>query len=66
MAPSTSPRQMPHNLMHTQRHIIGQHELDHVFEEKDLGVTFDSDLKFDKGRESFTFLDCAQLSLGRI
>ena len=63
-----------YNIMHTQRYSIVQHQLDHVFEEKDLGVTFDSELKFEehmsttlgKGnaimsliRRSITFLDWA-------
>ena len=48
---------------------VDQHQLEHVFEEKDLSVTFDSQLKFEvhtstKVRKTnaimgFTFLDCA-------
>ena len=61
------------NTMYTHRyHICGQ-EMEHVFDEKDLGVTFDSDLSFREHiankinkanaitgliRRSFTFLDC--------
>ena len=55
------------NIMHT-------HELEHVFEEKDLGVIIDCDLKFEQNmsakvkktnaivgfiRQSFSYLDCA-------
>ena len=61
------------NIMHTHRYKINGDELDHVFEEKDLGVTIDSDLKFEDHmslkiikanaimgliRRSFSFLDC--------
>ena len=61
------------NTKHTHRyHICGQ-EMEHVYEEKDLGVTFDSDVSFREHiankinkansitgliRRSFTFLDC--------
>ena len=36
------------NIMHTQRYTISGQELEHVFDEKDLGVIFDSDLSFDE------------------
>ena len=36
------------NIRYTHRYSIYEHELEHVFEEKDLGVTFESDLKFDE------------------
>ena len=62
------------NIKHTHRYSICKHELEHVFEEKDLGVTIDSELKFEEHmsekvkkanaivgliRRSFSFLDCA-------
>ena len=65
------------NTKHTHRYRICDQELEHVFEEKDLGVIFDSDLSFsehiaskiNKGnsivgliRRSFTFLDCASFT----
>ena len=61
-----------HNIMHTQRYTIDGKELEHVFEEKDLGVTIDSRLQFDEHvaekikkannmvgliRRSFSYLD---------
>ena len=61
------------NIRYTHRYSISQHELEHVFEEKDLVVTFDSALKFDEHisakvnkansivgliRRTFSFLDC--------
>ena len=36
------------NIMHTQRYNICGHEMEHVFEEKDLGVIGDSDLTFEE------------------
>ena len=62
------------NIKHTHRYSICHNELEHVFEEKDLGVTIDSELKFEEHmsakvkkansivgliRRSFSFLDCA-------
>ena len=61
------------NIRYTHRYSIYEHELEHVFEEKNLGVTFESDLKFDEHisakvkkanaivglvRRTFNFLDC--------
>ena len=61
------------NTQYTHRYRICQQEMEHVFEEKDLGATFDSDLSFSEHmankinkansisgliRRSFTFLDC--------
>ena len=61
------------NTQYTHRYCICQQEMEHVFEEKDLGVTFDSDISFDAHiaskinkansisgliRRSFTYLDC--------
>ena len=60
------------NIRHTERYRLYGNELDHVFEEKDLGVHIDSELKFDEHvsvkvnkanamvgliRRSFSFLD---------
>ena len=60
------------HVKHTQRYCLSGKELEHVFEEKDLGVTFDTELKFDDHisakvskanaitgliRRSFSFLD---------
>ena len=60
------------DIKHTHHYKIGNHELDHVFSEKDLGVMFDTDLAFEEHitskvnkanaimgliRRSFTFLD---------
>ena len=36
------------NIRHSQRYRIYGNELDHVFDEKDLGVTIDSDLTFEE------------------
>ena len=62
------------NIRHTHRYQIYDKELEHVFEEKDIGVTFDSELTFEEHlslkikkanaimgiiRRSFSFLDCA-------
>ena len=59
--------------MHTHRYEIYGTEIAHVFDEKDLGITIDSKLKFEEHislkarkanaimgmiRRSFTFLDC--------
>ena len=59
-------------IMHTERYKLGLLELEHVFDEKDLGVIMDSELKFDEHinakikkantmigliRRSFAFLD---------
>ena len=61
------------NTRHTERYRIYGNELEHVFEEKDLGVTIDSELTFDDHiclkvkkanmmvgliRRSFSFLSC--------
>ena len=61
------------NIKHTRRYSICQNELEHVFDEKYLGVIFDSDLKFEVHvsmkvnkanviggliRRNFSFLDC--------
>ena len=61
------------NIKHTERHKIWNHELEHVFEEKDLGIIVDSELTFAEHisskvkkantivgliRRSFTYLDC--------
>ena len=60
------------NILHTHRYKIGNKELEHVFEEKDLGVYVDADLSFEEHiatkvkkanqimrliRRSFTYLD---------
>ena len=60
------------NIVHTQRYTLYGDELDHVFEEKDLGVIIDMELTFEKHiatkvkkangimgliRRSFSFLD---------
>ena len=60
------------NIMHTRRYKICEEEIEHVFEEKDIGVTIDSNLSFEEHisnkarianaivgliRRSFTFLD---------
>ena len=59
-------------IKHVERYKLDKHELEHVFEEKDLGVIFDSELKFEEHisakvqkanaiagliRRSFTYLD---------
>ena len=61
------------NIRHAHRYTICNKELEHVFEEKDLGVTIDAELKFEEHiarkvriangivgqiRRSFSFLDC--------
>ena len=61
------------NIMHTHRYSLNNKELEHVFEENDLGVIVDSDLKFEEHisakikkansivgliRRTFSFLDC--------
>ena len=61
------------NIMHTHRYEICGQEMEHVFEEKDLGVTFDSEISFDDHitcqvnkanslagliRRTFSYLDC--------
>ena len=35
------------NITHTHRYTLGGQELEHVFEEKDLGITIDAELTFD-------------------
>ena len=65
------------NTKHTHRYQICDQEMEHVFEEKDLGITFDSDISFREHiankinkansitgliRRSFTFLDCESFS----
>ena len=34
------------NIIHAHRYILNGQELEHVFEEKDLGITIDHELKF--------------------
>ena len=61
------------DIKYTFRYKISQQELEHVFEEKDLGILIDSNLRFDEHisskvnkanaimgliRRTFTFLDC--------
>ena len=61
------------NIHHAHRYEMSGNELEHVFEEKDLGITIDADLKFGEHisrkvriangivgqiRRSFSFLDC--------
>ena len=61
------------DVKHTHRYTLADKELEHVFSEKDLGVTFDSELQFEEHitskvnkanaivgliRRSFAFLDC--------
>ena len=61
------------NIHHAHRYELSSNELEHVFEEKDLGITIDSELKFKEHisrkvriangivgqiRRSFSFLDC--------
>ena len=36
------------DIRHTHRYTVFEKEIEHVFEEKDLGVIFDSDLSFDE------------------
>ena len=60
------------NIRHTERYRLGDEELEHVFDEKDLGVTMDYELTFEQHislkakkansimgmiRRSFSFLD---------
>ena len=60
------------NITHTERYKLGETQLEHVFEEKDLGVIFDSEMKFEQHinakikkansmagliRRTFSFLD---------
>ena len=59
--------------MYTMRYKVYDKEMEHVFDEKDLGITIDSDLKFEEHisrkikvanaivgqmRRSFSYLDC--------
>ena len=61
------------NIMYTQRYLLYEDELEHVFQEKDLGVIVDMELTFEEHisakvnkanaimgliRRSFNFLDC--------
>ena len=61
------------NIQHAQRYVVYGNEIDHVFDEKDLGITIDSDLRFEEHiarkirtanaivgqmRRSFSYLDC--------
>ena len=61
------------NIKHAHRYKICYEKLDHVFKEKDLGITADSELRFDEHiarkvkianavvgqiRRSFSYLDC--------
>ena len=61
------------NIMHAHRYTICGYEMEHVFNEKDLGVVFDSELNFENHisqkvqianaivgliRRSFSYLDC--------
>ena len=61
------------NTMYTKRYQISGQEMEHVFDEKDLGVIFDSNMSFDQHiarkvnkansmmgliRRSFSYLDC--------
>ena len=61
------------NIRHTHRYKIGDKEIEHMSEEKDLGIILDEDLRFDEHiatkirvanaivgqiRRSFTHLDC--------
>ena len=61
------------NIRHAHRYVICNNEMEHVFEEKDLGVTIDYGLKFEEHiskkvqvansivgliRRSFSFLNC--------
>ena len=61
------------NIKYTHRYVVYNNEIEHVFDEKDLGVTIDSELKFDDHiakkvrvanaivgqiRQSFSYLDC--------
>ena len=61
------------NIHHAHRYVVYGNEMEHVFDEKDLGVTIDSELKFEEHiskkvrianaivgqmRRSFSYLDC--------
>ena len=61
------------NIRHAHRYAVYDIEIDHVFDEKDLGVTIDSELRFEEHiarkvrianaivgqmRRSFSYLDC--------
>ena len=61
------------NIKYTLRYVVYNNEIEHVFDEKGLGVTIDSELKFDEHiakkfrvantivgqiRRSFSYLDC--------
>ena len=61
------------NIRHTQRYTVYDKQMEHVFEEKDLGITIDHELKFEyhiakkvaianaivgQMRRSFSYLDC--------
>ena len=61
------------NIRHAHRYMILNNEIEHVFDEKDLGVTVDSELRFEEHiankvrvanaivgliRRSFSYLDC--------
>ena len=61
------------NIRHAHRYVVYGNEIEHVFDEKDLGITIDSDLKFEEHisrkvkvanaivgqmRRSFSYLDC--------
>ena len=61
------------NIHHAQRYVMSGNELEHVFDEKDLGVTIDGELSFEEHiarkvriangivgqiRRSFAYLDC--------
>ena len=37
-----------YNITHTEKHTLHRQELEHVFEQKDLGVILDAELKFDE------------------
>ena len=37
-----------YNITHTEKYTLHRQELEHVFEQKDLGVILDAELKFDK------------------
>ena len=62
------------DIKHTYRYTISNQELEHVFEEKDLGISFDTNLRFEEHisskvqkanaivgliRRTFSFLDCS-------
>ena len=37
-----------YNITHTEKYTLHRQELEHVFEQKDLGVILDAELKFDE------------------